>query len=219
MVRDPAVEFAVLILVVCSTVWVGRVLCDARHGEGFAVVKRGVAAAVMDSNWMICRYLVEILCVERAIVLQFCVVEEIAFDPGTRRRGEGASAQFADDALDGDEFDIIRIADEYVIEQPLAAAVIVGIDEAGNDRHLLGVIRLGFFAGETLYFIAVSHGDEAAALDREGLGLGGTGIDGVDFGVEDDEIRVLRICGGGLRLNQLRIAQPTTDCAGKGGGA
>jgi hypothetical protein len=72
----------------------------------------------------------------------------------------------------------------------------MAIDEAGNDGHLLGVVGLGGFPNEAFDFRGAADGDEAAGFDGEGLCWGKVGVDGVDFGVEDDEINIGLDFGG-----------------------
>ncbi len=68
----------------------------------------------------------------------------------------------------------------------------MAVDETRHDRHLPGVVRLRPFGDQRADVRVASHGEEPAALDRERLRFGRAGIDRVDFGVEDDEIGVLR---------------------------
>ena len=163
---------------------------------------------------MVLRYLVEIVNVELAIVLHLGVVEEIPFHPGARRRLAGFGAEFVDDAGDGHELHHVGIADENFVEQGVAGRVIVAVDEAGHDGHLPGVERLGRFADERFDVGVGSDGGEPAGFDRERLRLRCAGIDRVDFGVEDDEIGVLRF-GGCRRLPEPWCAEDAGD-AGSG---
>ena len=48
-------------------------------------------------------------------------------------------------------------------------------------------------ADERLRFCCAPYVDEPSTLDRKGLGLRHAGIDGVDLGIENDEIGVTRI--------------------------
>ena len=80
-VGDPAVEVAIGVAVEGPAGRIGRVLVDVRHLEGLAVVVRRVAAAMMDRDRVILRYLVEVVNVQLAIVLDLGVVEEIPFHP------------------------------------------------------------------------------------------------------------------------------------------
>jgi hypothetical protein len=143
---------------------------------------------MVDDDRVLRRDLIEVLRVQRAIVLQLGIVEEIALNPGARRRRLGSGAQLIDDALNGDELDVVRVAYKHVIEQPLAAPMIVRVDESRHDRHLLGVVHLNLFANESSDLFAASHRDEPATLDRKRLRLRLAGIDRVYLGVEDDEI-------------------------------
>ena len=70
--------------------------------------------------------------------------------------------------------------------------MVVTVDEARHDRHLLGVVGLGPLADQALDIAVTAYREKASALDGEGFGPGHAGVDGVDLGVEDDEIGVLR---------------------------
>ena len=70
-IGDAAVEFAVRVFVERAARRVGRVLGDARHLEGFAVVEGGVAAAMVHGDRMIGRNLVEIVNVQRRLSFTF----------------------------------------------------------------------------------------------------------------------------------------------------
>ena len=97
---------------------------------------------MLHDDRMLGRHLVEVVHVERALVLELRVVVEIALDPRARRRLLRLGAKLLDDARDRDELDLERIADEHFVEQRGAAGVIVAVGEAGHDRHLLRVERL-----------------------------------------------------------------------------
>ena len=116
-IGNAAVEFAVGVAVEGSARRIGRVLVDVRHLEGLAVVERRVAAAMMHRHRMILRHLVEVVNVQRAIVLHLGVVEEIAFHPGARRSLASLGAELFDDAGDGDELHFVRVADQHFVEQ------------------------------------------------------------------------------------------------------
>jgi hypothetical protein len=98
-----------------------------------------VAATVTHRDRVLARDLVEVVDIERALVLHLGVVEEEALDPEARRRRAGALTQLLDDAGDRDELDLIGVADHHVVQQDRAGRVIVGVDEARHDRHLPGV--------------------------------------------------------------------------------
>ena len=149
-IGDAAVQFAAGVVIEGAARRIGRVLVNAGHLERLAVVERRVAAAMMDDHRMVLRHLVEVVDVELALVLHLGVVEEISLDPSARRRLWRLGAQLVDDAVDGDELDLEGIADEHLVEQHVAAGVIVAVDEAGHDRHLLCVERLRSFAGQRL---------------------------------------------------------------------
>ena len=184
---------------------IGSVLVDSSQLQGFAVVERRVAAAMMYAHRMFLRDLVEIVNVQLAIVLHLRVVEEISVDPNARGRLLGFGAELVDDAGDGDELDLIRVADEDFVEQDVAARVIVAIDESGHDGHLLCVEGLRPFADERLGFCCAPYVDEPSALDRESLRLRHAGIDGVDLGVENHQIGMARIGISALAFLRMRL--------------
>src|SRR5262249_46448260 len=109
-VRNAAVEIAIAVAIIGA----GRRVLDipgyAGEFERLAVVIGGVAAAMAHHDWMDARYLVEIVDRQRAVVLHLGVVEKVAFDPGAGRGLTSTGAQLFDNALDGDELDLVRIA-------------------------------------------------------------------------------------------------------------
>ena len=155
-----------------------------------------------DRDWVVTRDLVEVMNVERAFVLYFCVVKEEALDPGTCGRFARPRPQLVDDAGNGHELDLVGIADDDLVEQNRTGRVIVGIDESGHDCHLLGIKDLRSRADERPDILGTAHGDEPAGPDGESLRPRHKGIDRVDLGVEHDEIGILRRadlrdCGAG----------------------
>ena len=105
--------------------------------------------------------------------LHLGVVEEIALDPGARRRLACPRAQLVDDAGDGDELDLVRVADQHLVEQDRARARDCGQSmKPGTTVICLASIGLGALAGERLDVLAVAHRDESAGFDREGLRRG-----------------------------------------------
>ena len=146
---------------------------------------------MMDADRMLGRDPIEILHVERPLVFELGVVVEKTLDPGAGRSGLGADTELSDDAVNGDKLDLVGIANEHVVEQSFAAAVVVGVDEAGDNGHLPGIVGLGLLADQALDIAVTAHREKASALDGEGFGPGHVGVDGVDLGVEDDEIGVL----------------------------
>src|SRR5262249_10283083 len=82
--------------------------------------------------------------------------------------------------------------------------MIVRIDEAGHDRHLPGVERLGPRSNQRPDLFAASDCNEAPGLDRESFGPWSDRIDGIGPGVEDNQIGFLRSeCGVRLIASQL----------------
>ena len=210
-IGDAAVQLAVRVAVEGAARRIRRVLGDAGHLERLAVVERRVAAAMMHHDRMILRHLVEVVHVQLALVLHLGVVEEIALDPGARRRLLRLRAQLVDDAVDGDELDLEGIADEHVVEQHRAGRVIVAVDEPGTTIICLAS-KVCVFAGQPLDVGGAADGEEAAGLHRERLGPRHPCIDGVDLGVEDDEIglrRIVRCRASRLHRRGCRVrAQP-----------
>ena len=216
-IRDAAVEIAVRVAIERPARRIGCVPGDARHLERLAVVVRRVTAAVVDGDRMVLRHLVEVVDVQLAPVLHLGVVEEIAVDPRARRRLARLRAELVDDAADGHELDVERIADEDLVKEDVALEVIVAIGESGDDRHLPGVEPLRARARERRHVPGAADGHEPAGLHRERVGSGSAGVDGVDPGVEDDEIDVPGVADrrGFRRGAEPRRAGETGD-AGSG---
>ena len=191
-IGDAAVESARGIPVERAAGRIRRLAVDVRHFEGFGVVERGVAAAVVDGDGVVLGNLVEVVDGELAAVLHFGVVEEIAFHPVAGRGLGGAGAELLDDAVDGDELDFEGIADEDFVEQSGAAGVVVGVDEAGDDGCAFCIPGGRTFSEDVADVGTGADGKKAAVFDREGLCAGLAGVDGDDPGVEDDQFR-----GGG----------------------
>ena len=154
-----------------------------------------MAAAVLDGDGMLLRHLVEIVDVECALVLHLGVVEEIALDPRARRCLPRLRAQLVDDAPDRHELDFVRVADDHFVEQHVAGRMVVAVDEAGHDGHLLRVDRLRVLADQPLDVAGLADRDESARRHSERLCCRHRVVDGVDLRVEDDEIGVLGLGG------------------------
>src|SRR5215831_8107896 len=84
-IGDAAGEVAALVLVERAARRIRRVLRDAGQLERLRVVERRVAAAMQHGDRMLRRNLIEIVPVERPLVLELRVVEEISLDPRSRR--------------------------------------------------------------------------------------------------------------------------------------
>src|ERR1700733_4370836 len=91
-IGDAAVEITARILVVGAAGHARRVLRYSCHAQRLAVVKGRVTAAMMNGNGQFARYLIEVVHIECTFVFQLGIVEEIAFNPGVRRRGSGFGA-------------------------------------------------------------------------------------------------------------------------------
>jgi hypothetical protein len=146
---------------------------------------------------MLSRYFVEIADVQLALVLHLGVVEEVALHPRASRRLLCLRAKLLDDAGDGDELDLERIADEHFVEEHVTAGLVMTIGEARHDRHLLRVDRPRIFAGQAFDLVVRPHGNEPAVLHRERDGLRHARIDRVHVRVHDDEIGIAGLRGSG----------------------
>jgi hypothetical protein len=176
--------------------------------QSFAVVEGRVPAAMMDTNRVFPRDLVEVMQIKGAIVFYFGVVKKMPFNPKARGSFGGLGAELIDDAGDGDELDFKGIADEDAIKQDVAFGVIVAIDEAWHDRHLLGVDRVSALPDECFRLQCAPHEDEAGTLHCKGCRPGHTRIDGVNPGVENHQVGVSRIKVGDVSLgNRIRTQQ------------
>ena len=117
-IGDAAVELAVRVAIERAACGIRRVLRDAGQLERLAVVERRVPAAMLHDDRMIGRHLVEIVDVQRrACPSAWC---RRGSSPSTHvpgRRLLRLRAQLLDDAGDGDELDLERIADEHLVEQ------------------------------------------------------------------------------------------------------
>ena len=165
---------------------------------------------MIHDHRMIERDLVEIMHVELAAILDFGVVKKLSFHPGTRRCGAGARLELVDDAVDGDELDLVGVADDNVVEQAGSGRVIVTVDETRDHRHPLGIERLRLAPRQSSDVGGRADGHEPAVLDREGLRLRHAVVDRVDIGVDDDHVRGARSSGAD-RPRRYRGQQ--TGCA------
>jgi hypothetical protein len=66
----------------------------------------------------------------------------------------GARLQLVDDRGDGDELDVIGIADQHLVKKRLAVRMEVTVDEARDDRHGASVDDFGAAADEAADCIA-----------------------------------------------------------------
>ena len=147
---------------------------------------------MMHHDGMLPRDLVEVVDVELAFVRHLGVVEEVAFHPGAGRGSCGLLPQFFDDAVDGDEFHLERISHQRLIQEYLPFRMIVAVDETRQDRHLLRVEH-GCIAARQIADVRVAaDGLESSPLDGECLGPRQMIVDGVDPGIDDDQIRPIR---------------------------
>src|SRR5439155_17905777 len=92
-IRHSAIQLTVWITIEGSACGIRRVPRDARQLEGLAVVERRVTAAMMDHDRVLGRHLIEVVHVERALVLELRIVEEVSVHPRPRRRLAGLRAE------------------------------------------------------------------------------------------------------------------------------
>ncbi|PYP60790.1 MAG: hypothetical protein DMD26_19000 [Gemmatimonadetes bacterium] len=210
-VRHPSIELTARIAIERAAGRIRRLPGDVRQLERLAVVERRVAAAMMNDDGMLRRHLVEVVDVERTLIRQLRVVEEIPVDPCTRGRRARLRAELVDDAGDTDELHLEGITHQHLVQQRRSAGVVVGVDEARHDRHPLRVESLRSSADETLDVGGLSNGDESSPLHRKRLRARQRGMHRVDPGVEDDEIGVRSRGGQGGR-----DAEPATRRQGAG---
>jgi hypothetical protein len=100
---------------------------------------------------------------------------------------------FFDNSPDGNELDFIRIADDHLVQQRRAGRVIVAVGKSRHNRHAPGVVGLGVLPRERLDLCGTADREESAGFHRERLGARRRAVDGVNLGVGDDQIGVLRI--------------------------
>src|SRR5207248_8475502 len=116
-ISDAAGELARFVAIEGAARRIGRVLRDMRELEGLAVVERGVPTAMMDDDRMLRRYLIQVVNVERTLILELRIVEEVSIDPCARRCRARLRLELADNARDRHELHLERIADEHLVEQ------------------------------------------------------------------------------------------------------
>src|SRR5581483_8786646 len=120
---------------------------DAGELERLAVEEMCVPTAVLDADRMLPRDLVQIMNVDLAPVLHLRVIVEISLHPETGWRLLRTSPELLHDAGDGDEFNLVGITDQHIVEEHVASGMIVAINESRDDRHLLRIKALGRLAG------------------------------------------------------------------------
>src|SRR5438552_9202404 len=142
----------------------------------------------MHDYGMFRRHEVQVADVERTLILELRVVEEVSLDPRPCRSDASLRAQLLDDAGNGDEFDLEGIADEDFIEERRPTRMAVAVDEARHDRHLLRVERLRAAADESSDVGRAPDGDDAGRLHRERFRARKCGVHRIDLRIEHDEI-------------------------------
>src|SRR6476469_2871568 len=135
IVGDPSVELATRVVIEGAAERLRRVLGHASKLERLAIDEDGVAAAMRDRDWMDSRNPVEIGARQGTSILYLGVIIEHALDPLAGRGLGGALLQLADDRIDGDELDLIRVADEDVVKQRFSDRMEMTVDESRHDRH------------------------------------------------------------------------------------
>jgi hypothetical protein len=99
-------ELGMFVALVGSAGRVWSVPIDSCKRQRCAVLVRRVAAAMMNRYRMLARKLVKIVYIQPAVVLYFCVVKEMSFNPKSRPCFLRLRAEFFDDAVDRDKFDL-----------------------------------------------------------------------------------------------------------------
>ena len=127
--------------------------------------------------------------------------------PSTHVPAGVCCAQLADDASDADELDLERISDQHLVEQGLAAGVIVTVDESGDDGHPLRIEHLRVLPRRVAYVAAAADGSKAAGLDRESLGAGRARIHRVNLGVDDHHVGIGGAGCGCLRRRSAALRE------------
>ena len=193
-IGDPAVQFATGILVEGAAIRIGRGPGHTRQLEGLAVDEDGMAATMYHHDRMVRRHLVQVADVQWPLFLQLGVVVEPALDPGAGRQRGCLGLQLGDNTVDADVMHEPRAAGMGAAEHP-ATAVIVRVDKARRHHHALGVDDPGFPARQAFDVVA-ADGDKAPGAYREGIGLGQRAVHGMDAGIVNDQVGLLRIGEG-----------------------
>src|SRR5215510_12494972 len=130
---------------------------------------------------------------KRALILHLGVVEEEAFHPEAWRCHPRALLELVDNARNRHELDLVWIADDDVVQQDRAGRMIVSVDTARHDRHLIGVedLRLPTSQRPDVFTLAQSH--ETPALDGDRFCPRLEWIDGIDLAVGQDEIGLIGV--------------------------
>src|ERR1700683_654642 len=144
---------------------------------------------MMHGHRQIARDLIEIMYVELALVLHLGVVEEESLDPRVRRGLLRLCLELIDNAGNRDEFDLIGISDQNLVQQSIAGCVVVAIDETGYDRHAFGIDGPGLFADVTANLGIAAERDESAASDRERRSRRHYRIERVYPGIQHHQVR------------------------------
>ncbi len=203
LVGDSPGEIAVNVALERAARGIRCVTGDSCQLQGLAVVEAGVATPVVDDNGQIARDPIEVVYIQRAPVFDFSVVEEIALNPVSGRRGARLHAQLVDNPGDGDELNLEGVAYGGLVEHLHTDCVVVAVDESWHHRHLLGIEHLGALADERSHLRIASHGNETPALDGARLNARCARLDSVDAGIHDDGVRGprcwSRLCPQGTR--------------------
>jgi hypothetical protein len=118
-------------------------------------------------------HLIEVADVEAAACLDLRVVVEVSLVPRSGRHLTRLRPQLLDDARDGDELDLERVADEDFVEERGPARMIVAVGEPRTIVICFASNGLGALASESLDGGGASDGDEPTAARRERLLLSG----------------------------------------------
>src|SRR6185437_14215410 len=191
-ISDSSREIAAGIAIERAAGWIGSVAGDAGELERLAVVKAGVAAAVMNGDRQVARDCIQIVHVQRARVFDLRVIKEVALHPMSRRGCVGPRAQLVDNPGDCDELNLEGITHGGFVEQVEPDRMVVTVDEPRHDGHLLGIKDLGALADESANLRIAPHCDESPGTHGTGLSAGCGRLDGVDAGIYNHGLRRLR---------------------------
>src|SRR5581483_2817749 len=87
--------------------------------------------------------------------------------------------------------------------------MIMAVNEARHDRHPPGIVPLGRLTDESANLRGRPDGCEAASFDGKCLRLRRLAVDGVNLGIQDDQIGIL--CFGSERWAKPWPAGGTAD--------
>ena len=195
IVGDPAIQLAVRPAIERAARRIGRRIGHAGERKRLGVVIGRMPAPVQHHHRMLRRHAVEIGPRQRPLVADLGIVKEEPLHPLPRRSLGGARLQLVDDRLDGEELDVIRIADDHLVQQRLAHRMVVAIDEPRHHRLPLGIDDLRPLARKGHGVVVAAHRHEPPAADGKGLGAGLAIIHRMHPRIADDEVGIPRQSG------------------------